>query len=191
MADTEPTSPDKKRQEPPPIEFVKPGEVPPTAPPQDRPAAAWVTRPEDYQRPQYAQPPAPPRAAPQGTGNRARIAGILLIVAAGVSAAVFLANSLIPPSASDFANATSDPSLYALGQVCGFMVIWGQAIMVLAGVMAYQRMNWRMAMGCAFFAMLMLGGFALAYLDPIALGAAFLAIVGFVLTVTSRGEFRS
>ncbi len=191
MADSDSTTPDKKRQQPPPIEFLKPGESQAPQQQPERPAAAWVTRPEDYQRPQYQQPATPPQAQPTGPGNRARAAGVLLILAAAISAGGFVLSIVVPPSVSDFINATNNTSLYALSEVCSVLVVWGQAIMALAGIMAYQRINWRMAMSCAFFAMLMIGGFALAYLDPVSIGAAFIGVLGFVLTVTSRPEFRS
>ncbi len=191
MADSDSTPPDKKRQEPPPIEFVRPGEAQPAPPPEQRPSAAWVTRPEDYQRPQYAQPPAPPRTQAQGTGTRPRIAGILLILAGAISAAVLIANSMTIPSIADFQNATSDASLYALAQMCSIMVIWGQAIIVLAGIMSFRGLNWRMTMSAAFFAMILLGGFAIAFLDPISIVAAAVGVIGFALTVTSRAEFVS
>ncbi len=188
MADSDSTSPDKKRQQPPPIEFLKPGEEPAAPPPQERPAAAWVTRPEDYQRPLYPQPPAPPRTA-AGPGNTARLAGILLILGAVVSVTSFLLSSLTPMSPSDYANFTSDQTVYALNQVCALVVIWAQALMAIGGIMAFLRMNWRMTVGVAFLSMLLLGGFALAVLDPLLLGAAFLGVVGFVLTVMAKKEF--
>lgn len=191
MADDDSASPDKKRPTPPPIEFVKPGEEQPTQPPQERPAAAWVTRPEDFQRPQYTQPSAPTQTRAAGPGNTARLAGIFLILAAAVSAGYFVLSSITPGSVSDYVNATSDPSLYAIAQVCAIFALWGQAIMVIAGVMAFQRVNWRMTVGCAFLSMLLVGGFALAYLDPVMLGTSFIGILGFVLTVTARKEFVS
>ncbi len=194
MADTDSTSPDKKRQEPPPIEFLKPGEDQPAPQPQQRPAAAWVTRPEDYQQPQYAQPAAPPRAAAV-PGNHARIAGILLILGAAISAVDFLLASLTPIPYSDYQNFTADPSVFALNQVCGLIVIWAQAIMVIGGVMAFQRMNWRMAVGMALFSMLVVGGYAVAVLsgtlDVALIGAALLSLAGFVLTVIAKPEFVS
>ncbi len=191
MADSSSTTPDKKRQEPPPIEFLKPGEEQPTAPPEQRQPAAWVTRPEDYQRPQYPTPQGPPRQAPTAGSNRARVAGILLIVASATSVASLLLASFPPLTPAQYANYTNDTSLYALNQVCSLFLIWAQAIMVLGGIMAFQRMNWRMTVACAFFSMLMLGGYALAVLDPFMLGAAFLGIVGFILTVMSKQDFLS
>jgi hypothetical protein len=191
MADSPPTTPDKKRQAPPPIEFLKPGEEQPAPPPEQRPAAAWVTRPEDYQRPQYPQAPAPPRP-PSGPGaNRARVAGILLIVASGASVVSLLIAAFPPLTPQQYANYTNDTGLYLLSQVCSLFLVWGQAIMVVGGIMAFQRLNWRMTVGCAFFSMLLLGGYAVLVLDPIMLGASFLGIVGFVLTVMSRQDFRS
>jgi hypothetical protein len=193
MADSDSRSDDKRRQEPPPIEFLKPGET--QAPPEPQQPAAWVTRPEDYQRPQYAQPPAPPRATAAGPGNMARLAGGLLILAAVVSAGGLLYNSLSPMSPADYANFTSDSGLYALNQVCSLIVIWAQATMIIGGIMALQRMNWRMTAGLAFFSMLMIAGFALlvipAVLDVSLIASALLSLVGFVLTIRSRREFLS
>lgn len=191
MADSPSTPPDKKRQEPPPLEFLKPGEEQSAPSPEQRPSAAWVTRPEDYQRPQYPQPPAPPRPNAAAGSNRPRVAGILLIVAAAVSVAALLISSFPPPTVAQYQNYTNDTSLYAISQVCNLFVIWAQAIMVLGGIMTFQRMNWRLSVSCAFFSMLLLGGFALAVLDPIMIGASFLGIVGFILTVMSRQEFLS
>ncbi len=193
MADSDSTSPDKKRQQPPPIEFLKPGEEQPAQPSPERPPAAWVTRPEDYQRPQYAQAPPQPRPAPQGAGNTARIAGVVLVLAAVVSGAYFILNSLTPMSVSDYANLTNatNSSIYALSQVCAVFVLWGQAIMALAGIMAFRGLNWRMTVGAAFVGMILLGGFALAFLDPVLLGTAFVGIVGFILTVVAKKEFVS
>ena len=192
MADSDSTSPDKKRQQPPPIEFLKPGEEQPAQPSQERAPAAWVTRPEDYQRPQYAQPqPQQQRTPPHGPGNRARIAGVLLVLGAVVSATYFVLSQLTPASPADYANFTSDTSLYVTSQVCLIFSVWGQAVMALAGIMAYQRLNWRMTVGSAFISILLVGGAALVFLDPVLMGTDFIAIVGFVLAVVAKQEFVS
>ncbi len=193
MADDGITSPDKKRQEPPPIEFLKPGEEQPAQPSDQRQPAAWVTRPEDYQRPQYPQPPAPPRTAAGANPTRPRVAGILLIAAAAGSVASLLIASFPPLTPAQYAsfNYTNDTASYAINQVCNLFVIWAQAIMVLGGIMAYQRMNWRLTVSCSFLSMLLIGGFALAVLDPIMLASSFLGIVGFILTVMAKQDFLS
>ncbi len=193
MADDDNTPPDKKRPAPPPIEFLKPGEEQPPQPTAQRVPAAWVTRPEDYQRPQYPPAPAPPRTAPGANSTRPRVAGILLIIGAAGSIASLLIASFPPLTPAQYAsfNYTNDTAAYAINQVCNLFVIWAQAIMVLGGIMAYQRMNWRMTVGCAFFSMLTIGGFALAVLDPFMLAASFLGIVGFILTVMAKQDFLS
>lgn len=193
MADDSSTSPDKKRQEPPPIEFLRPGEEQPAQPSEPRQPAAWVTRPEDYQRPQYPPAPAPARAVQGGNPTRPRVAGICLIIAAAGSVASLLIASFPPLTPTQYAsfNYTNDTASYAINQVCNLFLIWAQAIMVLGGIMAYQRMNWRMTVSCAFFSMLLVGGFALAVLDPIMLGASVLGIVGFILTVMAKQDFLS
>jgi hypothetical protein len=180
MADTD-SGADKKRQEPPPIEFLKPGEAQ-TPPPQPQQPVAWVTRPEDYQRPAYAQGPAPPRQLPQGTGRLARIAGVILLLAGafGIAAVVFA--SLTPLPVPDYVNLSKDATTYAVNQVCGIIVIWAQALAVLGGIMALQRMNWKLTLVCAIFAMLTIG---------FTYEASFLGMVGFILVVMSRKEFLS
>ncbi len=194
MADSDAGDAEKKRQEPPPIEFLKPGESQ-TPPPEPQQPVAWVTRPEDYQRPSYAQGPAPPRPMAAEPGNRARIAGILLVLAAVISAASLLYNSLTPLSPTDYANLTSDPGLFALNQICGLIVIWAQAVMAIAGIMALRRMNWRLTVALALFSMLIIGGYAALVVSAIAdlslVGSAILGLAGFVLVVSSRREFLS
>ncbi len=189
MADSDSTSPDKKRQEPPPIEFLKPGEEQASQPQAQRPAAAWVTRPEDYQRPQYTQGPAPPRTGAQGTGNRPRLGGILLVLAGVTSLGYILYVSLTPPTPQQFQQMTNDTTLYALNQVCGTIVVWSQAVAVLSGALAYQRVSWRFTVGCAFYAMIALAGYVIASGDPLGLPAAILGVAGFALVAVSRREF--
>lgn len=191
MADDGSTPPEKKRQEPPPIEFLKPGEVQQTPPPQPGPPAAWVTRPEDYQRAPYAPAPAPPRPAAGSGAIRAQIAAVLLISAAALSVASLLLASFPPPSVQQYQAFTNDSSLYAISQVCNLFVIWAQAIMVIGGIMAWQRMNWRMTVACSFFSMFLISGYALAVLDLIMLLAAGVGIAGFVLAVMAREDFVS
>lgn len=193
MADEEAPPPERKRQAPPPIEFLKPGEEQTPQPSEPRPPAAWVTRPEDYQRPAYPPAPAPPRTAAGTNPMRPKAAGILLIAAAAGSVAALLVASFPPLTPAQYAsyNYTNDTASYAINQVCNLFLIWAQAVMVLGGIMAFQRMNWRMTVGCAFFSMLMVGGFALAVLDPVMLAASFLGIVGFILTVVAKPDFLS
>ncbi len=196
MADSDSTSPDKKRQEPPPIEFLKPGEEQPAPPAQPQQPAAWVTRPEDYMRPPYAQAPAPPRPTAAGEGRTSRIGGIVLALAGISSIAYLLGTSLTPMSVAQYQNLTTDSSVYVFNQVCGTIVTWSQAIALLAGVMAFQRMNWRFTVSCAFFVMLSLAGFFLlvalgGVLDGFLALSGFLSLAGFVLVLIGRREFLS
>lgn len=181
MADSDSNDAGKKRQEPPPLEFLKPGETQ-TPPQEPQQPVAWVTRPEDYQRPSYPQGPAPPRQVPQGSGRLARIAGIVLLLAGafGVASVVYL--SLTPLSVPAYINATSDPTSYAVNQICAIIVIFAQAGAILGGIMALQRMNWKLTVVCAILAMLTLG---------FTFEASFLGMIGFILVIMSRKEFLS
>ncbi len=181
MADSDSSGTDRKRQQPPPIEFLKPGET--QAPPQEpQQAVAWVTRPEDYQRPSYTQGPAPTRPMPQGTGRMARIAGVVLILAGIFGIAAVLWNGLTPMSVANYTSLASDPGTYAINQVCGIIVIFAQAGALLGGIMALQRLNWKLTLVCAILAMLTLG---------FTFEASFLGMVGFILVVMSRKDFYS
>lgn len=170
---------DKKRPAPPPLEFLKPGETqsPPAA--QQAPAA-WVTRPEDFQRPTYTVGPAPPRAA--STGRFGLVAGVLLLLAGGFGIAAVVSASLTPIPASDYANLTRDAATYVTNQICSLIVIWAQAAAILGGVMALQRLNWKLTMVCAIFATLTVGFF---------LEASVMGMAGFVLVILARKEFHS
>ena len=181
MADTDSGGTDKKRQEPPPLEFLKPGEAQ-TPPPQPQQPVAWVTRPEDFQKPAYPQGPAPPRQGAEGSGRRARLAGIVLLLAGVFGIAGVLSASLTPMPLPDYANISNDTGLYMLNQVCGIVVIWAQAAAILGGVMALQRLNWKLTLVCAILATLTIG---------FTYEASFLGMVGFILVVMSRKEFLS
>ncbi|HYM38876.1 MAG TPA: hypothetical protein VEY12_01855, partial [Thermoplasmata archaeon] len=168
-----------RRQEPPPIEFLKPGETQPPPPTQQGPVA-WVTRPEDYQRPTYPAGPAPPRPPPSGRLGLA--AGILLVLAGVVGIAYTVYSSLIPISYSDYVNLTADQATFVTNQVCGILVIAAQAAALLGGIMAIQRLNWKLTMVCAILATLTLGFY---------LSASFMGMAGFTLVLLARKEFRS
>lgn len=181
MAAEEP-EPAKKREEPPPIEFVKPGEPPAPVPARDEPPAAWVPKPEEFQRPQPAWQRAP--GPVQGPARFSRIAGIALILAGGlgIGASVYQAVNL--PSVAEYANFTlnNTAEVIALNQICGLISIWAQIAALLGGVMALQRVNWRLALVCAVFAPLTLG---------FIFEASFLGVLGLLLLVRARNEFVS
>ena len=181
MAESDSDAPARKREQPPPIEFLKPGEAQ-TPPPQPQQPVAWVTRPEDFQRPTYPQAPAPPRPVPLGTGRLPRVAGIVLLLAGifGLAAAVY--QGLTPMSVANYTKLASDPTTYAVSQTCGIIVIFSQAAALLGGIMALQRLNWKLTLVCAVLAMLTIG---------FTYEASFLGMVGFILVVMSRKEFLS
>lgn len=179
MADDSPDSPEKRRQQPPPIEFLKPGETQ-APPPQQQAPAAWVTRPEDYQQPAYPAAPAPPRQA--APGRYGLYAGVLLILAGGLGVAAFVSASLTPVSTSQYANLTNDTATYITNQICGMIIIMAQSAAILGGVMAIQRLNWKLTMVCAILATLTVGFY---------LEASFIGMLACVLVAIARREFRS
>jgi hypothetical protein len=190
MADDDKGGSEKRRQEPPPLEFLKPGEPQTPAPTQQTPAA-WVTRPEDFQQPAYPQGPAPPRARAASPGRLAQIGGLSLLVAGLISIGYILGTSLTPLTPTQYANVSSDSSLYAFLQICGAFVTWSQVVALLSGVMAFQKMSWRFTSGCAFFAMAGLAGYAALFGDLYGLPSALLSMVGFILIIMARREFVS
>jgi hypothetical protein len=179
MADEDSGAPDKRRQQPPPIEFLRPGETQ-TPPPEQQPPVAWVTRPEDYQQPAYPVAPAPPR--PGAPGKYGLFAGILLFLAAGFGIASVVSASITPISYADYANLTNDTLTFMTNQICGIIVIMAQSAALLGGVMAIQRLNWKLTMVCAILATLTVGFY---------LEASFMGMLAVVLVAIARREFRS
>lgn len=169
----------KKRNAPPPLEFLKPGEAQAPLPPRDQPAA-WVPRPEEFQPPQKWGP-AP--MGPPPASNLPKIAGVLLLLAAAFGMAGAVYSALTLPSAAEYAaylNRTS-PAVVATLQVCGLISIWSQAMALLGAVMAFQRMNWKLTFVCAIFSLLTLG---IVYFEGSLLG-----LFGLILVVRSRRYF--
>jgi len=179
MADDDSGASDKRRQQPPPIEFLKPGETQ-APPPEQQAPAAWVTRPEDYQQPAYPVAPAPSRQA--SPGNYGLYAGILLFLAAGFGIAAVVSASISPISYANYSALTNDTVTYVTNQICGIIIIMAQSAALLGGVMAIQRLNWKLTMVCAILATLTVGFF---------LEASFMGMVAVVLVAIARREFRS
>ena len=175
----------KKQPSPPPVEFVKPGEAPAPLPPRDQPPAAWVTRPEDYLR-QVAPPP-----QLRAPGQIHRVAGILLVLSAFVAVGWTIALSIRFLTPAQYENATAGltPEAWAIGQICGLLGIWGQAIALLAGVMSFRRMSWRFVFAASLISVLSIGATAVAFFDPFFGGAAGLGLVGVILLSLGRREF--
>jgi len=88
MADAPNEEEQKKRSPPPPVEFLKPGETQGALPSRDQLPAAWVPRPEEYQRPTSWTPPTATGAP--ATSNLPKLAGVLLMISAvvGMSGAI-------------------------------------------------------------------------------------------------------
>jgi predicted ABC-type sugar transport system permease subunit len=169
--------PRKRRDEPPPLEFLKPGDSG-LAPPPERPAA-WVTRPEDFERsPPTAPYPMPPARAARG---RSLAAGVLLVLAGVVGMVttyVLFITPLSPEEQQQIENFTADQEALAAGLT--IVLINSQAVSVLGGVMALQRRNWKLATACAALALLGMG---------YSLLVGVLNLVGLLLLVTARREF--
>ncbi len=180
MAADEP-EPAKKREEPPPLEFMKPGEPQTSPPPADQPPAAWVPGAEEYQRRATWQRAPTPATTP---GRFSRLAGIVLILAGvlGIAASIYQYVNL--PSVAEYANFTLNNSAetVAFSQVCALLSIWSQLAALLGGVMALQRLNWRLTLVCAVLAPLSLG---------FTLEASFLGALGLILVLRARNEFVS
>jgi len=88
------------------------------------------------------------------------------------------------PSVAEYANFTlnNTAEVIAFNQICGLISIWAQIAALLGGVMALQRVNWRLALVCAVFAPLTLG---------FIFEASFLGVLGLLLLVRARNEFVS
>ncbi len=178
MASSPSEEEEKRRQSPPPVEFLKPGETQAPAPPANQSPAAWVPRPEEYQRPTTWSPPA---ARPTGPSNLPRIAGVLLLIAAilGMASAVY---SALTTTVEQYANFTqrNSPTVVALNQICGLLSIWSQAMALLGGVMALQRMNWKLTLVCAILSLGTLGFY---------FEASVLGLIALFFTIRARPFF--
>ncbi len=169
----------KKRETPPPLEFLKPGEAqaPPTA--RDQPPAAWVPQPEEYQRPPQWTQPAGPRP---GVSNLPRIAGALLVLAGVLGMAGSIYSAVTLPSVAAYRSfLNNSPAYVAIIQICGLIVIWSQAMALLGGVMAFQRMNWKLTLVCAIFSLATLGYFFFE--------ASIVGLIALIVTIMARPHF--
>jgi len=178
---SDPSEDEKRRRDgPPPVEFVRPSETQGPAPPRDQPPAAWVPRPEDYQVPPSWAGPA---ARPVGPSNLPKIAAVFLLLSGILGMAGAIANAVSLPSVQDYANFTTNtsPETLAFLQICGLVSIWSQALAILGGVMAWQRMNWKLTLVCAIFALFTLGYFLL--------DASVAGLVGLIVTIMARRHF--
>ena len=174
---SEPTEDERRRDSPPPLEFVRPEEQAPL-PPRDQPAA-WVPRPEDYRPPDQWVPPVRP---PPGRSNLPKLAGVLLVLAGvvGMAGAIY---SVLTSTVADYAayvNRTP-PELVAVLAICSLISVWSQALAILGGVMAFQRMNWRLTLVCAIFSLFTLG--------IVSFEASAFGLLGLIVTVLARPYF--
>ena len=177
MADTDSDESRRRKDEPPPLEFLRPGEAqaPPSSPAKP---AAWVTRPEDFERPTPAWP-----TAPATSKARATIGGILLILTGLILSAETFLVYLTPPTPEEiqaFQNLTA--SGFLTNAMIVHVLLWSEAVAFLGGVMALQRKNWKLAVGCA---LVSIGG------GVFSIFGLFPAIASLLLIITARREFTS
>lgn len=178
MAEAE-DEPKRRRDEPPPLEFLKPGEAPPSAPAPSQPAA-WVPRPEEFERP--AAPWTP--AAPRPRTRLPEVAGLLLIGAGllGIASTVAYVLNPLPDAVVENLTAGMSPAEVLFFNLCGLASVYAHGIAVLGGVMALRRANWRLVVACAAISVLSLGFFG---------EASALGLFGLLVTLVSRREFAS
>ena len=170
----------KRRQSPPPVEFVRPSEAQGPAPPRDQTPAAWVPRPEEFgQPPQQPFPQAWPQVAPRTT--RPIIGGALLIISGllgMVSTYLIFTQPLTAADVASIQNMTAgDLTANAL---LVFAVVYAQAFAILGGIMAIQRKNWKLAVLCGVVSLLNFGFFLI---------GTFLGLAGLIAIITSRRDF--
>ena len=177
MADTDWDESRRRKDEPPPLEFLRPGETqaPPSSPAKP---AAWVTRPEDFERPTPAWP-----TAPATSKARATIGGILLILTALILSAETFLVYITPPTPEEIqAVQNFTASDFLVNAAIIHVLLWAEAVAFLGGVMSLQRRNWKLAVGCAFVAV---GG------GVFTIFGLFLGIASLLLILTARREFKS
>ena len=180
MSSDSPEDEPKRRETPPPLEFVRPTEAQQAPPPRDQTPAAWVPRPEEFgQRPREPFPQAWPQAARPST--RALLGGVLLILSGLIGAAsayVVFTQPLSAAQIGELQNMTA--SDLVANALLVSLIFYAQAFAFLGGIMALQRKNWKLAVFCGAASLLNLGVFLLGSLAGLA---------GLVLIITSRREF--
>src|SRR5438309_1083835 len=87
------------------------------------------------------------------------------------------------PSPSQYAKFTQGNSrtTLALRPICGLISISSQWLAFLGGVMAFQRMNWKLTLVCATFSLATLAFF---YVE-----GALIGLVGLIVTIRARPYF--
>ncbi|OGS45555.1 MAG: hypothetical protein A3K66_07160 [Euryarchaeota archaeon RBG_16_67_27] len=167
----------KGRSDPPPIEWVRPEPPPPLSPS----PAAWVPRPEDFERPVAREGPSLPR----GPRSLSKAAGICMFLAGAIGIAGSVFSVLFPLSDAELANLTAgiDPATLTLIYVCGLASVYAQAFAVLGGILAFQGANWKLAVLCGFASLLTIG---FVFIESSVLGG-----IGLLLVFLARREFVS
>ena len=102
-----------------------------------------------------------------------------MFLAAGFGIAASVLGAVSPVSYADYVNYTRNPS-FAVLQVCGLISIMAQGAALLGGVMAIQRLNWKLTMVCAILATLTVG---------FAFEASAIGLAACLVVVMARREF--
>jgi len=150
-------------------------------PPPSPSPAAWVPRPEDFERP---GPPVAPRLS-RGPRSLSKAAGICMFLAGAIGIAGSVYSVLFPLSDAALANLTAgiDPATLTLIYVCGLASVYAQAFAVLGGILAFQGANWKLAVVCGFASLLTIG---FVFIESSVLGG-----IGLLLVFLARREFVS
>jgi len=110
-----------------------------------------------------------------------QIGGVLLILS-GIIGVVLIAYVILIPQENVSGLNESSPALVAVLTICGFLNLFSPPLAIVAGILTYQRQNWRLALACSFFALFTLGFF---------FEASILGLAGFVIVSISKKEFKS
>lgn len=171
----------RKRDKPPPLEFLRPGESQAPLPPRDQPPAAWVPRPEEFERPTqpWGAPPPQRRAA----GGRAKAAGICLILAAliGIFTTVYSFYVPLTPEEQQYVESI-DPGLRNALIALTIVSLYAQGLALVAGVLAFRGREWKLVMVCSVLSLASLGFYFI---------ASVFGFLGLLFVVSARNEFTS
>ena len=180
MSERDPDGGPSGGRNPPPIEWVRPGETQPP-PPEATAPAAWVTRLEDFEA-AVRRPTGRPGSR---RTSRPTMAGICLLLSGllGIAGTAYSLAYPLPPEVVENLTADMDATTLAILTALAFVSLYAQAFALLGGVLAIQRSNWKLSVVCGVASLLTLGLFAFE--------GSLLGLLGLLLVLTSRAEFRS
>ena len=119
-------------------------------------------------------------------------AGIVLVLAGLIAMGDTIYYSVQMLTFSQYQNITAlPPAAFAVSQICGLIAIWSEALAILGGILAIQRLNWRLAAACAMFALVSIGGLGALIPEYGLIAAGVAAGIALVFAVRGREEFLS